>query len=329
MPKSIPLALVTAQGQGVYHYSRLLKMGPLPDDSYVRVTSSDKDEVYDDGTGSATWYAGAGLQMSTIESTNDLAVDNAEAQSLVPVYPLQGITEDMVNRGTLDNVDFVVYEHLVGGAAGVHEIKGAGVIGRVRIEQGLVVIPELRAYTELLAQTGIISQTSLDCRTKRFGSQEGEEREWCGYDITAEWVPFTVTAVGDETVREFFTDDLPDGTYPSEDGLGYFAPGLVRWTVGDNAGASVEVESFSPGVGGGDAYVSLRFTTRKPIKVNDQGEIRRDCTRKWSGHNSCQTYFPTDRGAHFNGEPFINIGDTGANSIPGVNLTQSTGGTGE
>jgi len=330
MPKSIPLALVTAQGQGVYHYSRLLKIGPLPDDSYVRVTSCDKNEVYDDGTGEATWYAASGLQMSTIEATNDLSVDNAEAQSLVSVFPLQGMTEAMVNNGTLDNVEYVVYEHVVGGASGVHEIKGAGVIGRVRIEQSLVVIPELRSFSELLNQTGIISQTSLDCRTKRFGSQEGEEREWCGYDITGEWVAFTVTAVGAEAVREFFSDDLDEGLYPSSvDGEGYFAPGLVLWETGDNAGKSIEVESFTPGDSNGEGYVSLRFTTPNPIKENDTGLIRRDCTRKWSGHNSCQTFHGTDRGAHFNGEPFINIGDTAANSIPGVNLSQSTGGTGE
>jgi hypothetical protein len=192
-----------------------------------------------------------------------------------------------------------------------------------------VAIPELRSWSQLFDQTGIISQTCIDCRTKHFGSQEGEEREWCGFDLAYEWVPFTVTDVGAESVREFYADGLLEGDYPAEAGEGYFAPGLVRWTDGDNAGASVEVESFIGGDSGSDGYVSLRFTTREPIQIGDAGEIRRECTRKASGHNSCRTYFVDQWGAHFNGEQNINIGDTPANSIPGVNSTTSTGGTGE
>ena len=46
-------------------------------------------------------------------------------------------------------------------------------------------------------------------------------------------------------------------------------------------------------------------------------------------HNSCDTFWGPLKGKHFNGEPFINVGDTIANTIPGVNSTVSTGGTGE
>lgn len=323
MPKTIPSVLVTAKAKPVALTSRLLLIGPLPDGSFLGMTSIDKDEVYDDGDGEITYHAATGLQLSTFEATNDLAVDNGEAQTLIPVYPMPGITESMVNLGLLDTVPYVIYEHdCVNGLDGEHEIMGAGVLGACRIEQGLVAIPELRSWTQLLNQTGIISQTSIDCRVKHFGSQPGDEREFCGYDITGEWEDFTVTAVGDEVVREFYTSDL---AHESD----RFAPGLVKWTEGANKGASVEVEAYTQATSSADAYVSLRFTTRKPIQPGDEGEIRRDCTRKYTGHNSCQTYFGDDRGLHFRGECFTNIGDTTANTVPGVNMTTNTGGSGE
>jgi len=331
MPKSIPIALADVQSAGVATISFLIRIGPLKDDSYLRWTSIDKDEEYNDGDGLETYSAATGAQLSTLEATNDLSVDNAEAQSLGPVYPnTNGITADMVLRGLLDNAPYRVYQHAVGGGAGEHSIIASGVIGRVRMQNnGTVAIPELRSWTQLLDQTGIISETCLDCRSKQFGSQIGEEREPCEYPIAYEWVPFTVSDVGAESVREFFSEDLSDSDYPGDDGGGYFAPGMVLWETGDNAGQSREVESFTGGGSGGDGYVSLRFTTRLPIQVGDSGQIRRDCTRKWEGHNSCQTYWGAQRGRHFNGENFINIGDTTANSVPGVNATVSTGGTGE
>ena len=139
-----------------------------------------------------------------MESSNDLSVDNGEAQSLGPVYPnTNGITGDMVLRGLLDDVEFIVYQHdCVNGAAGEHSIVTSGLLGRVRMQNnGVVALPELRSWTQLLEQTGVISETCLDCRSKQFGSQIGEEREPCEFPIAYEWVPFTVTAVGGEDVR--------------------------------------------------------------------------------------------------------------------------------
>ena len=104
---------------------------------------------------------------------------------------------------------------------------------------------------------------------------------------------------------------------------------MVLWETGNNAGTSLEVESFTGGDSSSDGYVSLRFTTRTPIEVGDTGMIRRECSRKWTGHNSCNTFWGSAKGSHFNGEPFINIGDSLANRVPGVNVTTSTGGTGE
>lgn len=321
MPKTIPAALVTHKSQATVTTSYLLKIGPTPAGTYLSLTSLDRNEVYDDGIIELTYYANSGVQLSTLESTNDLSVDNGEAQSLITLIPDTGITQAMVDQGLLDTVEFVIYEHdYLGGAAEEHEIMGSGVLGRCRVVQGILVAPELRSWTQLLYQTGIISATSIPCRVKRFGSQAGEEREFCGYSLAYEWIPFTVTEEGAEPEREFSASGLGQAT-------DYFAPGLVSWTAGANAGTSQEVESFTAVSSGGE--ITLRFLTNNPIAVGDEGEIRRDCTRNWAGHNSCTTYFASDRGAHFRGEPNINIGDSIANSIPGVNSTNTSGGTGE
>lgn len=326
MPKTIDVTLIQAKAEPVALISRKLRIGPLIDGTYIRWTSIDKDERYDfgagigaDGEGEQVYLASTGMQMTTIEATNDLSVDNAEVQSLVPVHPMPGITDEMVITGKLDTVPYIVIETVVGAAAGKHEVMASGVIGKCRIEQGVVAIPELLSWSQLLAQTGIISQTSLDCRAKHFGSQPGDEREYCGYAVEGEWRDFIVTAVGSETVREFTIDaDSSSGLEFVDD---YYTPGLVEMYDGDNAGRSREVESFAD-----TGAVSLRFTFPKPMQVGDRGRIRRDCTRMWTGHNSCDTY---SNRPMFRGEPKINIGDSNANAIPGVNSVVSTGGTGE
>jgi len=58
---------------------------------------------------------------------------------------------------------------------------------------------------------------------------------------------------------------------------------------------------------GGD--VTQLFGVPKPIAVNDTGRIRRDCTREWTGHNSCETYWGTDKGLHIRAEPHLQPGD--------------------
>lgn len=328
MPKQANIPLQLVKSAGVALTSRFIRIGPLRDGvTYLRWTSIDKDEVWDsvnsleaDALGPQPYLAATGLHMTTIEATNDLSVDNAEAQSLVPIYPMPGITKDLVERGEFDTVEYVVWEHAVGSPNDKAEVMASGVLGKVRIEQDLAAFPELVSWSQLLDQTGIISQTSIDCRAKQFGSQPGEEREYCGFDLTGEWVDFTVATVGTEEVREFFAAELSQAD-------NYFAFGKVKWVTGDNAGRTQEVESYS-GPAVDDAYVSLRFTTRKPIKNGDAGQIQRGCSRKWEGPNSCQTYFGIERGGHFRGEPLINIGDTTANAVPGVNITNSTGSIG-
>jgi uncharacterized phage protein (TIGR02218 family) len=63
-----------------------------------------------------------------------------------------------------------------------------------------------------------------------------------------------------------------DGTvtlFPS----GYFSPGVVRWTSGDNAGTENEIESYDQATG----TVTLSIPANVTIQVGDECDIRRDC----------------------------------------------------
>lgn len=316
MSKSISPALLAHKSSSASTLCLLQLIGPLPDASYVGLTDHDKDVVYNPSTFDAsqpdvdqTFFAHTGTQLSTLSSANDLSVDNGESQTLVEVFPAQGITIAMVDSGKLDGVPYVVYLINYKDLTMGHEIMASGPIGEVRVQRGGLITFENRSWSQFLKQNSVCELDSLSCRVKKFGSQIGDERFPCGYDLSAEVVsPVAVTSVGAETVREFTCSALSQ----ADD---FFAPGLWVWTSGDNVGTSQEIETFTAG-----GVIALQFITRNPIQVGDMGHPRRDCTRQFVGHNGCEEFFDDLRGAHFRGEPFIPVSDTIALSVPGASL---------
>jgi uncharacterized phage protein (TIGR02218 family) len=311
--KSISIALRNHLALPVTTTCYLQKVGPIDSSgTVIALTSLDRDVVYDDGDGPLTYYASTGMQLSNLSASNDLTVDNGESETLVPVFPVEGITTDMVDSGELDGVEYVVYKVNYNDLTMGHEVMANGQVGNVRIVPGGLVTFENRSWSQLLQQNSVCELDSLTCRVKQFGSQPGEERFPCNYDITPEWVfGVSVTSVGADNVREFSAGSLmqPDN---------YFAPGLVVWTSGDNVGQSKEIEQFQTDSSGAD--ISLLFTTRNPIQVGDTFDIRRDCSRKWEGHNSCETY---NNRQWFRGEPFIPVSDTVGLLVPGASAAQN------
>lgn len=449
--KTIPISLQAHKAQPVTTLCDLVRIGPLPDDSIIGITSLSVDVAYNDGDGAVTYYAHTGFSGSTQTSTADLSVDNSEAQTLIAEFTIPGVTQEMVDRGLLDKVPFIAYRVNYEDLSDGHEILGSGTLGEQTIKVGGLVVLELRSISQQLRQS-VVELDSLTCRVKRFGSQVGEERFPCEYGITGEWVTGTVSAAGDEPTRQFESADFTEG----ED---YFAPGVVEMLTGDNAGAVIEVEAFEQIIGAGgvvevstgitwsqsSAYsgitataanmrdgdsttggatngsnpeyirvdlgsarpisriavaggnlpiwgavagylngrdlqysldgstgwttaatisgvddtgalfnfdfsevsarywqalsvnylsvtefrlyettaggviggrVTLQFTLPKPINPGDTFRIRRDCTRAWTGHNSCATFHGPDKGLHFRGEPYIPVAD--AVQVPGA-----------
>lgn len=316
------------KGQSSTTLTDLLLVGPLPDDSYRGFTLLDVDVPYNDGNGLVTYKARTGFESSAMQASSDLGVDNAEATTLSTIagFPLEGFTQAQVDAGDLDKTPFVVYQvNYKDLTAGRHEIMGGGTIGEQRTKFGQFTVLELRSLSQQAKQT-IGELDSLTCRAK-FGSMPigtgggvVEERFPCGFDISGEWVSGEVEAVGDETDREF--TDATALTQVAD----WFAPGVVEWLTGANAGQQCEVESFALG---GD--VTLQFPTVNPILLGDTYRIRRDCSKRKTGHNSCKdTFWLTDWNLHFRGENAIPVAEAGKLMAPGAAISANgTTGTGE
>lgn len=236
--KTIPIALQAAKSSALFKPEELLRVGPLKDGTVYGFTSLDRDETYDDGNGAVTYRAHTGFSGSAMTAAADLSVDNAEAETLFGTFTVPGVTQEQIDLGLFDNAPYVLYLVDYDNLANGHEVISSGTIGAQRTKHGMFAMLELRS-TSQQAKQSIVDLTSLTCRCKKFGSQPGDERFPCGYDIDPEWENFTVSALGDEVTRQFNTSDLSQ----AQD---FFAPGVVDWLTGANAGTQVEVESFGP-----------------------------------------------------------------------------------
>jgi hypothetical protein len=59
------------------------------------------------------------------------------------------------------------------------------------------------------------------------------------------------------------------------------------------------------------------------MQVGDTYRVRRQCTKRWTGHNSCDTFWGADKALHFRGEPHIPIGQSDNLTTPGAGIPTS------
>ena len=317
MPRTIPISLQSHLDGETTTTCHILRIEPVRSGySVIGLTDLDRDVIYDDGDGEVTYLAPVGFVASTVVATADFAVDNAETRSLFPEYDIPQISEADINAGAYDYAKFrlslVNYEDLTMGAVRIM----TGTLGEMKTVDGLSFIGELRSLFQQFRQS-IVERDSLSCRAT-FGSQPLEsssssssseptgvkrERFPCGIDAEALWVDGTVGTVGVEPDIAFRDDGLPSSSSNE------FAPGLVEWLTGNNAGRQYEVEAYADGI------VVLSFPTNFTIEVGDTFRIRPDCTKAWGGPMSCETY---NNRLNFRGEPFIPVGDSGSTAVPGA-----------
>ena len=297
--RTIPAALQThLDGDGTT-LCFLLKITAQNGSSFG-VTSLDQAVTYDDGNGSLTYSTAIGLDQSSLETTADLSVDNAEAMMLIADTGDFTITD--IEAGVLDYADFVVYRVNWASLSDGHYIVQTGTTGAVRNMDGLAGLVELRSLSQNLKQT-FIELYSIGCRAV-FGSTTGLFP--CNFNAAALWQNLGVLTVGAETDRIFTADGTPAAVGPN--GALGFAPGLVEWLTGNNAGLTSEVESVS-----GD-IITLRFPTSFDIVDTDTLKIRPDCAKRWT--EDCIGNY--DNALNFRGEPLIPLGDESSNTVPGA-----------
>jgi uncharacterized phage protein (TIGR02218 family) len=300
MSRNIPIVLVDSLSQAASTMTRLLRV-TLKTGFVYGLCMSNRDLVYDDGTGPITYSATLGFDPSSFSSDISYSVDNAEGYALLS-NDIPELTVQMVEAGDFDDAQwicyYVDYEKL---NPGTHIVLDAGDIGNVSTKGGLIWIPELLSYMMRLRQPvgGVWSRT---CRAI-FGTP-ADSQTGCGIDPATLWVAFTVSAIGAENNRTFSAAGLVPGSHG-------FYPGRVEWLTGDNfskGGRIYATEIFDAP----SASISLNETTPYPIKVGDQGRIRPDCDLTEAMCNSYSNY------PNMKAEPRIPVGDTVAISVPGA-----------
>lgn len=322
MPRVVSATMAESYASDASTRTWIMRVDPVtPGYDSFGASGLDRGFNYDDGD-DTLWYSPiVGFQPSTLASSADLSIDNAESKGLLPEYDFP-ISEVDIIAGVYDFAEFTVYEvdyeNLVPGSG---LVLTSGTLGRFRIvDYGLSFVEELRGLSDQLKQS-VCQKDSLGCRAI-FGSQakgtpgaEVTELFPCGFDATTLLENFTVTSVGLENTITF---DTGLATTIDE-----FSPGMVKWATGSNAGRSQEVGS-NDATGG----ITLAYPAPFPIQVGDTGAVRPDCSKQArDAAKGCLFHFGADWILHFRGEPDIPIGDQGSMETPGASSAPGQGGS--
>lgn len=299
--KSIPIALRNDLAQDATSWTLLLKV-VCKDGTVLGFTLLDADVTYDDGGGPLLYRADQGFMPERLQATADLGIDNTDLQGW---YSLGGVTEAWIRAGGFDFADVWVYRVNFLALGHGHEIWSAGTLGEsVFTRTGWKT--EFRSLKQQLKQ--LIAQLySLTCRAQ-FGSKPigtpgapFTERYPCNKDLV--WAAGSTTAVGADP-RLTFTD-----TSRSE-ANDFYVPGVIRWLTGGNAGAQMEVYSFTADTFG------LMLPMPYPMQVGDTYEVRQDCTKEFS---YCKTVH--NNVLNFRGEHLTPVQDKDSLMVPGAEIS--------
>ena len=145
--RTIPAALQTHLDTQQTTLCYLLKIQPQVGSAFG-VTSSDQDITYDDGGGDVTYSSVTGANVSAVESSSELSVDNSEVMLLVGV----DFSKADIAAGVLDYASFYVYRINWDNLTNSHYLIQSGTTGIVRSQDELSGIMELRGLSQVLKQ---------------------------------------------------------------------------------------------------------------------------------------------------------------------------------
>lgn len=297
MSRTIPIALQDNLDSPVQTVTRCIRF-QLKDGTAIGMTMLDRDVVYDhgDGWGEITYSASTGFDPSQIASDIGYSVSNAEGKTLAGTVN-DGLTPEAVETGKLNDAEWTCFLlDYMNPAVGSAAILDAGDIGEVRVESGVVIIPELLSYAMRLRQpVGHVWQRP--CRAI-FGTPP-DSPTGCGVDADALWEEGAVESVGAESDRTFTGD------------IEAFFPGRVEFITGPNAGTVYAVESVD------GSTITLADTTPYLISPSDQYRHRPDCTKLPDGELGCKFW---ENFLNYKGEYLIPVGDGVEGSTPGAQL---------
>lgn len=306
MSREIPIALLDNLNQPVQYVAVIVRLR-LRNGQVLGFAQWDQPITYDhgDGYGPITYSAGQGIDKSAQVADINYSVSNAEGRILTSTT-LVGLTSQLVEAGALDDAEWdsfmVDWRNPADGSA---VMLDAGDVGEVKVEDGLVIIPELLSYAMRLRQLiGTVWQRP--CRAI-FGT-DANSQTGCGINADELWQSGDVSSVGQESDRTF-TGSVA-GSYP----------GRIEFLTGLNAGRRYAIESID-----GNS-ISLAETTPYIIDPSDTYRVRPDCTKLKDGELGCVSY---GNWLNFKGEWTIPVGDAVSGAVPGGNIPGGGGWTSE
>jgi len=266
--KTLPTALATHYASGTTTLADLLKI--TRKDGAVYAFTSAGDDVT---IGGVTYIASQGLDISSLEVSAGLAVDNLE---LTTLDDGSAFTRMDVLSGKWRNADFVISRYNWASPSDGVEVRMVGTVGEVHLRRGSIVA-ELRGLQQALQQP-IGSVTSKTCRA-RLGDA------MCTKSLTA----FTFTgSVTTATSAQTFTDSS------KAQAADYFAEGILTWLTGANAGLAVKVKGFTGGV------FTLSLPMLSAVVLGDTFSVVAGCQKRLE---DCRDKF--NNVLNFQGEPHL------------------------
>lgn len=240
------------------------------DGEVLGFTNFDRDLTFD----GVTYHSSTGFTPSATTSTNTMAVDNLELNSVFSDH----ITDKDIIGGKFDSAEVQVFQvnyldlpDSLESSPPRYLSSVSGLLGEIKISD-VTVAAEVRSLSQYLAQKQI-QLTSKDCRY-----EYGDSR--CGK--TPQNQTFTVT--GFETNRKIYLDgDTTFGT-----------AGKITFTSGANSGLSKKIASAD---GGGTTilYEPMPFV----IEIGDEVEIEEGCVKS---RDACMA---KNNVVNFGGEPDV------------------------
>lgn len=309
--KTLPAALLAHYQQTGTTLCNLLKL-TTRDGSVLGITTLNEAVTYNDGTGSTTYSSIIGMDSYAFEKSASVEVDNSEAMMLLADSGPFSATS--IDAGALDYAEYVVLRVNWADLSMGHEVVDYGTVGIAKKVDGVSGVIELRSLQQQLKQN-YGQLYSITCRA-RFGSGGGGtcvRVGECGFDAESLWQNHSVSSVGAESDRVFTADSEPAVNGPN--GALSFAPGVVQWLTGSNAGAQSEIESID------GATITLRFGTPYAITDTDTFKTRPDCDKTWE---TCRDDY--DNQLRFRGEPKIPIADEASQVTPSYSGARSSQG---
>lgn len=303
--RSVPPLLQEDLDAGVQTLCQVLLIEPLNSDP-VGFADLDIDLELDLGAGPQLFSGKQGFLPSDLVARAGMGVDTMEAKTLVPGFALP-FNPRTLAAGLLDEAPFrVLLLNYRDPSRGFAELL-TGTVGRVWNEDESAALIELRSLSTIARQANVCERDSLTCRVRRFGSQAGQERFPCFFDVEPLWQAGTVSAAGGEPDRVFETTDAIVEAFDP-------GPGMLRWTTGANVGREWATQALQ--VNGGTVTITLVDPVPFDIEPGDEFEWRDDCDRSWQ---SCKARGNIE---WFRGEPKIRTSDAGQNAMPGASTDQ-------